>query len=107
MVTYMHIGVGSALLVQLYRAMREPLEVGRVTGTVSHAFFVSWFLELNITNTGKGSTGKNQECHANEKTSATILNLFIRGNPRHSPRTTKTKIRHCKIRAQPIGRNSL
>ena len=55
-----HIGVGSALLVQLYRAMREPLDVGRVTGTVSHAFFVSWFLELNITNTGKGSTGKNQ-----------------------------------------------
>lgn len=32
-----HIGVGSALLVQLYRAMREPLDVGRVTGTVSHA----------------------------------------------------------------------
>lgn len=39
-VLYKFIGVGSALLVQLYWAMREPRSVGRVTDTDLHAFFV-------------------------------------------------------------------
>ena len=33
-----HIGVGSALLVSINWAMREPLSVRRATGTGSHAF---------------------------------------------------------------------
>lgn len=37
---YKHIGVGFALLVQLYRAMRRPQEAERVTSTDLHAFFV-------------------------------------------------------------------
>ena len=37
---YIHIGVGSALLVSINRAMREPLSVKRVTGTGSHAFLI-------------------------------------------------------------------
>ena len=37
---YIHIGVGSALLVSTNWAMREPLSVRRVTGTGSHAFFI-------------------------------------------------------------------
>ena len=40
LVIYMHIGVGSALLVSISRAMREPLSVRRVTGTGSHAFLI-------------------------------------------------------------------
>lgn len=32
----------SALLVQLFRAMRRPQFVGRVTGTVPHAFLVPY-----------------------------------------------------------------
>ena len=35
---YIHIGVGSALLVSTRGAMPEPKEVRRVTGTGSHAF---------------------------------------------------------------------
>ena len=35
---YIHIGVGSALLVSTNRAMRRPQRVRRVTGTGSHAF---------------------------------------------------------------------
>jgi len=35
---YKHIGVGFALLVQLYRAMRRPLIVERATGSDLHAF---------------------------------------------------------------------
>ena len=35
---YIHIGVGSALLVSINWAMRRPQNVGRVTGTGSHAF---------------------------------------------------------------------
>ena len=35
---YIHIGVGSALLVSINRAMRRPQNVRRVTGTGSHAF---------------------------------------------------------------------
>ena len=38
LVVYIHIGVGSALLVSINWAMREPLSVRRVTGTGSHAF---------------------------------------------------------------------
>ena len=38
MVVYIHIGVGSALLVSTNRAMRRPQNVRRVTGTGSHAF---------------------------------------------------------------------
>ena len=38
----------SALLVQLYRAMRRPLCVGRATGTDSRAFFVYVQIEINI-----------------------------------------------------------
>lgn len=37
---YKLIGVGSALLVLLYWAMREPRSMGRVTDTDLHAFFV-------------------------------------------------------------------
>ncbi len=37
---YIHIGVGSALLVSMSWAMREPPSVRRVTGTGSHAFFI-------------------------------------------------------------------
>ena len=37
-VVYIHIGVGSALLVSTRGAMPEPKEVRRVTGTGSHAF---------------------------------------------------------------------
>ena len=37
-VVYMHIGVGSALLVSINWAMRRPQRVRRVTGTGSHAF---------------------------------------------------------------------
>ena len=36
--SYIHIGVGSALLVSTNRAMREPSIVRRATGTGSHAF---------------------------------------------------------------------
>ena len=36
--SYIHIGVRSALLVSTNWAMREPQNVGRVTGTGSHAF---------------------------------------------------------------------
>ena len=39
-VTYIHIGVGSALLVSTNWAMREPRRVRRATGTGSHAFFI-------------------------------------------------------------------
>jgi len=35
---YIHIGVGSALLVSMSWAMREPPSVRRVTGTGSHAY---------------------------------------------------------------------
>ena len=38
MVVYMHISVGSALLVSTNRVMRRPQNVRRVTGTGSHAF---------------------------------------------------------------------
>ena len=37
-ILYKHIGVGFALLVQLYRAMRRPLIVERATGSDLHAF---------------------------------------------------------------------
>lgn len=37
---YKLIGVGYALLVQLYRAMRKSQDVEQVTGTDLHAFFV-------------------------------------------------------------------
>ena len=37
---YIHIGVGSALLVSTNWAMREPLSVRRATGTGSHAFLI-------------------------------------------------------------------
>ncbi len=37
---YKLIGVGFALLVQPYRAMRRPLNVGRVTSTDLHALFL-------------------------------------------------------------------
>lgn len=47
-VLYKFIGVGSALLVQLYWAMREPRSVGRVTGTDLHAFFI-WLPRLFLT----------------------------------------------------------
>ena len=43
---YKLIGVGSALLVLLQWAMREPRSVGRVTDTDLHAFFVVVFLVL-------------------------------------------------------------
>ena len=39
-IVYIHIGVGSALLVSINRVMRRPQNVRRVTGTGSHAFFV-------------------------------------------------------------------
>ena len=38
MVVYIHISVGSALLVSTNRVMRRPQNVRRVTGTGSHAF---------------------------------------------------------------------
>lgn len=37
-ILYKYIGVGFALLVQLYRAMRRPLSVERATGTISTLF---------------------------------------------------------------------
>ena len=40
LVVYIHIGVGSALLVSINWAMREPSIVRRVTGTGSHAFLI-------------------------------------------------------------------
>ena len=40
-ILYKYIGVGFALLVQLYRAMRRPLSVERATGTISTLFYVS------------------------------------------------------------------
>lgn len=44
---YIHIGVGSALLVSTNRAMRRPQNVRRVTGTGSHAFcFITYIAEL-------------------------------------------------------------
>jgi len=45
---YKLIGVGSALLVLLQWAMREPRSVGRVTGTDLHAFFVVVFFIMSI-----------------------------------------------------------
>ena len=45
---YKLIGVGSALLVLLYWAMREPRSMGRVTDTDLHAFFVIVFLIMSI-----------------------------------------------------------
>lgn len=39
-ILYKHIGVGFALLVQQHRAMREPQDVGRATGSDLHALFV-------------------------------------------------------------------
>lgn len=42
-VAYIHIGVGSALLVSTTWAMRRPRKVRRVTGTGSHAFFIVIF----------------------------------------------------------------
>ena len=39
-----HIGVGFALLVQLYRAMREPQDVGRATGSDLHARTIFYFV---------------------------------------------------------------
>ena len=39
-ILYKFIGVGFALLVQHHRAMREPLNVERVTESDLHAFFV-------------------------------------------------------------------
>ena len=39
-VVYIHIGVGSALLVSTNRAMRRPQRVRRATGTGSHAFLI-------------------------------------------------------------------
>lgn len=41
-ILYKHIGVGSALLVQLYRAMREPQVVERATGMISTLFLCSY-----------------------------------------------------------------
>ena len=39
---YVHIGVGSALLVSTTWAMRRPRKVRRVTGTGSHAFLFKY-----------------------------------------------------------------
>ena len=47
LVIYIHIGVRSALLVSINRAMRRPQNVRRVTGTGSHAFFI---FEFNTNN---------------------------------------------------------
>ena len=44
LVVYIHIGVGSALLVSTNWAMREPQNVRRVTGTGSHAFLFILFI---------------------------------------------------------------
>lgn len=45
---YKLIGVGSALLVLLQWAMREPRSMGRVTGTDLPRFFVVVFLIMSI-----------------------------------------------------------
>ena len=45
-----HIGVGSALLVSINWAMREPLSVRRATGTGSHAFYFSKGISPNQEN---------------------------------------------------------
>ena len=54
-ILYKHIGVGFALLVQLYRAMREPQDVGRATGSDLHAFFVYSYLD-NLLNADTGGS---------------------------------------------------
>ena len=57
-VLYKFIGVGSALLVQLYWAMREPRSVGRVTGTDLHAFFVQLPIYLLTADAGRSRSLK-------------------------------------------------
>lgn len=47
-ILYKYIGVGFALLVQLYRAMRRPLSVERATGTISTLEPISVFKMLII-----------------------------------------------------------
>ena len=47
---YVHIGVGSALLVSTTWAMRRPRKVRRVTGTGSHAFL---FIGIHIAESGE------------------------------------------------------
>lgn len=45
-VLYKHIGVGFALLVRRYRAMRRPQAVERVTGTNLHAFLCMALIKI-------------------------------------------------------------
>ena len=51
LVVYMHIGVGSALLVSINWAMREPSIVRRVTGTGSHV--LSFYIGIYIAESGE------------------------------------------------------
>ena len=56
---YIHIGVGSALLVSTNRVMRRPQNVRRVTGTGSHAFLI--YIGVMITAESGELIGKGKE----------------------------------------------
>lgn len=53
-VLYKHIGVGFALLVRRYRAMRRPQAVERVTGTNLHAFLCMALIKIFFIHVGIG-----------------------------------------------------